>query len=530
MGLQEDAMQTAPRPARSARLAARVSFVAVACALLLPPAGQAGDWQHGRDRDRPSDGGPPWDRHGGGGHGPPHDPPEPPGPMVLRETVVEIPAERLRDWANAKCGEPLVLPWFDGEELVASAGESEEGGDSILVSGSVEASIIGSLFLNVGKERVVGAITMDSDHYRLYPLPDGGHRLVQVNVERFARNVGDAIGFGRAPQGRREPPFSLRNERRFLTRVAASDVLEILGFQLQRVPVLPVGIRKQEVDVVIAYTSDVEAWEQREGLDLQSEITTMVGKTNLAMAQSGVTWRLRLVGTFDVGDRPVFEPAELGIDVGQLRNRFGDNFGLAQFRDEVGADLVTLLVLNGPEGCRADDGVDRACGVGYVPGRFPVPGEVPGTTDWEENFASWGFSVVDVTAGFAAWTYLHEIGHNLGAQHDAYTFHVLDGGAFPPADVFARGWNIFPQPNEGDDEVSRDARPVMAYRDLCQAAGRECKQLPVFSNPLQSWFGARRGDPAPGQSPLLLGPADNKSAINRMAPFVSLYRLGPSPP
>ena len=112
-------------------------------------------------------------------------------------------------------------------------------------------------------------------------------------------------------------------------------------------------------------------------------------------------------------------------------------------------------------------------------------------------------------------TFKHEVGHNLGAHHDMLTFY--QDGSTDTVDFFAKAWVMLAQPGH-------ESRTVMAYRRLCKIMDVTCSMLPVFSNPLQSYFGMRRGDPEPGFPAALYGPADNKTAINRMAMTVANYR------
>jgi hypothetical protein len=232
-------------------------------------------------------------------------------------------------------------------------------------------------------------------------------------------------------------------------------------------------------------------------------------------ARSAIVPRLRLVGTTTV-EYSVEEPEKLEVDAFNLSAGAGNLQELHDLRDATGADLVSLLVLNGTT-CY---GVDTlACGYGFTQREHAGPGDVPGSASWEAEFAAEGFSVVSIYAAFNAHTFSHEVSHNLGAHHDWYSF-AIDGYA-PTVDNFARGWIL----------IEGGFRTLMAYNRLCELAGLGnddpafCEMLPTLSNPLQSYLGERRGDPAPGLSPTLLGPADNKTAVNRMARTVASYRV-----
>ena len=102
---------------------------------------------------------------------------------------------------------------------------------------------------------------------------------------------------------------------------------------------------------------------------------------------------------------------------------------LNYLRDELKADLVSLLVLNGEDGCKYED--DTICGVATVPYIFMKLDYFQESTSfeqnsWELNFASKGFSVVSIYNAFNDNTFIHEIGHNLGAGHDNYQRSLED--------------------------------------------------------------------------------------------------------
>jgi hypothetical protein len=248
-------------------------------------------------------------------------------------------------------------------------------------------------------------------------------------------------------------------------------------------------------------------------MDMRVEIHTMIGRANLALAASGIVPRLRLVGIAFV-DYSVVDAPLLATDLTALIQGTGNLGVLHDLRDALKADLVSLLVFNGAGKCAGNPAI--ACGRGATPRVFPGAGDRPGTAAWDSTFASNGFSVVNVNAAIHGDAFTHEVGHNLGAHHDWFTF--ADDGTTPTVDNFARGWVLF----------GARARTVMAYDTLCELAGiAPCELLPVFSNPLQSYLGERRGDPPPGVQPTLLGPADNRAAINRMAHMVASYRINP---
>jgi hypothetical protein len=144
-------------------------------------------------------------------------------------------------------------------------------------------------------------------------------------------------------------------------------------------------------------------------------------------------------------------------------------------RDAVGADLVSLLV---PDS-------STNCGIAYLP-----------------QSAAYGFSVVGQGCAVANLSFPHELGHNLGANHDR---HVASGSPLPYA--------------YGTVNVPGRWRTIMAYNDECAASGVTCRRLARWSNPDQKYLGAPMGVPIGHRDA-----ADNRSALNKTANIVADYR------
>ena len=142
-------------------------------------------------------------------------------------------------------------------------------------------------------------------------------------------------------------------------------------------------------------------------------------------------------------------------------------------RNTHGADLVSLFVENG-----------QYCGIA-----------------WIGPSASYGFSVINRGCASGNLSFAHELGHNFGALHDPY----VDPGTSPYAyghgyAVPAAGW-----------------RTVMAYNNVCSAAGTSCTRIPYFSNPNLTY-----GSPA---QPLgTAATSDNARVHNQNAATVANFR------
>lgn len=266
------------------------------------------------------------------------------------------------------------------------------------------------------------------------------------------------------------------------------------------------------VDVVLGYTAGFAS-----GLGGDSQARTrlnnMVEITNEAYVNSQVDARVRLVHALQVnypdatdngdalealtgyksGSGPIAVPAELQP--------------LRAARDQYGADLVSLVrKFNTPE----NDG----CGIAWLLGG--------GRTTLDTNDAPFGYSVVSDgrDAGTDGKTYFcleetlaHELGHNMGLQHDRDTADGDDNvlqdkeyGAFS----FSFGHKT--------DTAGGNFYTVMAYGDRGQGAFR------IFSNPRVTTCG--------GLPCGIADWADNARALGTTMPVVARFRatVVPAPP
>lgn len=131
---------------------------------------------------------------------------------------------------------------------------------------------------------------------------------------------------------------------------------------------------------------------------------------------------------------------------GELSN-LRSSAGVAQARNDLGADLVALIInVSG-----------NICGIAYKP-NLPV-------SQSDQNTA---FSVDARSCAIPNWTYAHEFGHNFGLNHDRY---VTGGGA---SQCNFGGFNNYNAPT---------TRSIMSYNNRCtQVYGRNCQRLGTYSN------------------------------------------------
>lgn len=217
------------------------------------------------------------------------------------------------------------------------------------------------------------------------------------------------------------------------------------------------------VDLLIGYVSTL-------GSPARGAIAHRVTETNAALATSRTRVRLSLVSTTPVKYTP--EPT-MRKDLDNIQEESSALAPLRDQRDAIGADLVALVV---PSATRTE------CGLAWVPPSSGSP--------------DYAFSVTafDCLRGL---TLSHEIGHNLGGNHDrAHT--TISNHPFP----FSHG-----------HQVPGKARDVMAYACL----KGDCPRKLQFSNPDVPFIGfprVRSGTPDD----------NNARSFDLMAPIIEQYR------
>lgn len=236
------------------------------------------------------------------------------------------------------------------------------------------------------------------------------------------------------------------------------------------------------IDVMIVWTPSAETAGGGVAAML-SLAQASIDNANLTYLNSGVAQRLRLVHAQQVSyvERTTCPGGGTEFDCA-LDDLTGTSDGFMDsvhtLRNTHGADLVSLFI---------DD--NAFCGIAWLPNPSPA------TAIYGFSILGWNFCPVGNKS------FVHELGHNMGAHHDPY---VAPG---PGAYAYSHGMvNL----------VAR-WRTVLAYNNQCTATppGTSCTRIQYLSSPKVTYGGAALGDASA---------RNNSHTLNKSAKAIAGYR------
>lgn len=226
-----------------------------------------------------------------------------------------------------------------------------------------------------------------------------------------------------------------------------------------------------EIDVLVLYTAEAAA-AGGGASGVESTVALAVEEANRSFTDSGVEARIRLVDA-----RPTtYDEAEFDFRQTLLRLALpGDGHldDAPTLRDELGADHVVLIV----------DHAGPYAGIGYQMTATNAP-----------VFAPSAYSVVSRAYAAGHYTFAHELGHNMGANHDAA--NAEDG---------------YRHDSRGHQVPGAEYRTVMAY--ACPDS--YCRRVGQWSNPSIDHGGHATG---------VTNAADNARTLNLTAHITAGFR------
>jgi len=217
------------------------------------------------------------------------------------------------------------------------------------------------------------------------------------------------------------------------------------------------------IDVLILYTTAVK---NTLGGDAQAQTFAQqaIDAANTAYINSKIRQRVHLVRAQET---PIAETGILGAELSALRA----NPGVTALRNIYNADLVAML----------SNSTDN-CGIGYLMGS--AAGNLNN-----------GFTVTSRGCAVGNLSFAHELGHNMGSQHNP------ENGSDA---TYSFGYGHY---------VNGVFRTVMSYTNPCTSG---CTRRPFFSNPEITFNGFPTG---------VENQRDNARSINSTADAIANYRL-----
>jgi len=376
-------------------------------------------------------------------------------PSISSQAMSGLTAAALSITEQSPPRQRVRIDFFPDVSLTVNFDRVERQGGSVSWSGKVEGLDGSSATFLVAGSMVMASVNPgDGKVYQIRTDESGKQWSVEIDQSLFPNDERDSV-----PVATPEPTaFADSNT------VASDD--------------------GSTIDVLVLYTT---AARMAAGgtTAIQQLVQLGIAETNTSYSNSSIIQRVRLVAALEVA----YAEASAGIatDLSRMRitnDGFLDEAGT--LRDSYGADIVSLWV----------DTAEATCGVGYV---------LPNVTSTATALSTAGFNVVELDCATGNYTFGHEMGHNMGANHAKSD---LDTSGNAPVGVFPYS-NGYKQAG-GTDRF----RSVMAYN--CTPS---CGRIQYFSNPLVNYHALPTGvDGSSADS------ADNALTLNTTRTVVSNFR------
>ncbi|MBC7623112.1 MAG: hypothetical protein H7232_06990 [Aeromicrobium sp.] len=367
-------------------------------------------------------------------------------PEILRSRPAKIDAAVLHQIRGALAiGIPqsIRIAFFDDADLLVQITRSErfsKGGTTYV--GMVPGIAMSSVVIVEENGVLSGNVNVLGKKYQIRNVGAADHELRQIDVGALPPDH-SALPLW---SGEKSSPMRSRNSAPLESAIqTASDDGSL-------------------IDVMVVYTPSARI-SQGGSAAMNSLVNLAVAETNNAYANSLVKQRVRLVYAGEVN----YAESDFATDLARLQGTT-DGFmdAIHQLRDLYGADIVSLW-----------GNYSGGCGLANL------------MLDENANFSSQGFHVVDRNCATSNLSFAHELGHNMGLQHDVFdgnagTTVTPERSTVPTAINYAHGYV----------DLNNRFRSVMAISAQCDAQNPvvHCPRIPHFSNPQVTVGGAPTGN------------------------------------
>jgi len=380
-------------------------------------------------------------------------------PGVVAASVVAFDAARLAeliassdlmiDSSGRIAGRPRAFPVGlpgGSEARLVKLDAARDGLGNLTIRAVLAGERPGTATLVVDGNQVTGAIKFGGRTFSIMPSGEGRHRITEIDLARLSRVRDDAIRSGGPNAPPREAPAGTSPSR------------ERSQSATERPPTERASAT-HNITLLVVYTPAAASVIS----NIKSAISLAVADANTSFNNSLIDGSIRLVGI----DRVNY--AENGANMSDVLEDLSDGTGdfarAQEVRKALGADLISVVA-------RTSD----ACGLAWLNDRLDV--------SLSQGISYFGASLVAADSNgscIVSNTLAHEIGHNLGAEHDRF---VSDDDE-PGPTKFGYGYV---------DTVAR-IRDIMAYNDECASLGFNCNEVEYFSNPNITFSGRPLGVP-----------------------------------
>ncbi len=391
---------------------------------------------------------------------------------------------RARGQASAGSATRLRLNLLDGVDMTAVIERTAPTSRGYSLAGHIAGmKDVSNVVLVVNGAVVVGDVWTPQGHYTIRTA-GGGSYLIEKTDPTKRKPLAEPILPPRVKDGARGAERRSKDGPQ-----ATGDGSEDDG---------------STIDIFVFWTQST-----REGLGgprrMQAFVDLAIAGANEAYLASDIQTRLNLVGATEVHYDYERTENNIGTLLGHLA--FSDDGYMTEVhevRDAYSADLVHLIHDRGD--------LDDAGGIAFLWGAF-------------------GTSIANVG------TLIHEVGHNMGLQHDAYQLVTHEDGveyrriieqglADDPFRLYGIGY-VNQRAFDAGAEEERRWVTTMAYPRQCLDSGFNCGRLLRLSNPRQRWpnddgdpLGIAEEDAGPDE-----WPADASRAVNENRRALANWRL-----